>query len=246
MQQLINLLLRDNWQGFLDVNQGAGHQPTLDAVMIFSANDLIALAPLALLVLWFALARWSPLGKRLSQLAPDDSVRRYGQMMALMGCLAVGIAVVLTVVLGALVYEPRPFVSHPSVDHLLIAHAADASFPSDHESVVAAITTVLILYALVLVVRVRRLRRRGDATGAFDATEQRPLLTLAGVLAALALISAILIGVARIYVGVHYPGDILGGMLAGALAGLVAVALRRLLAPLLTPLIRLAERFYLA
>lgn len=245
MQQLINLLLRDNWQGFLDVNQNAGHQPSLDAVMIFSASDLILLAPVALLALWFALARWSPLGRRLLQLAPDGSINRYGQMMALMGCLATGIALVFAVGLGALIYEPRPFVSHPGVDHQLVPHPADPSFPSDHESVAAAVTTVLVLYALFLILRVRRLRR-GRSQSVYAAMEQRPLVTLASLLAVLVLLSAILIGVARIYVGVHYPGDILGGAIAGVIAGLIAVLLRRALAPLLTPLIRLAERLYLA
>ena len=45
------------------------------------------------------------------------------------------------------------------------------------------------------------------------------LLLREGWLFGLLLIAAVLVGYSRIYMGVHYPGDILAGGLLGALAG---------------------------
>ena len=54
-------LLQDNWHAFQQINGMAGHQPLLDPLMVFSANNLLFLLPLLLLCFWFAFARWSPL-----------------------------------------------------------------------------------------------------------------------------------------------------------------------------------------
>ena len=39
----------------------------------------------------------------------------------------------------------------------------------------------------------------------------------------LALIFIVLLGFARIYAGMHYPGDVLAGILAGIIAGIIAI-----------------------
>ena len=94
------------------------------------------------------------------------------------------------------------YVDHrPFVDyHLtqLIAHATGNSFPSDHTTAVAAIAVGLLYFT--------RFKRTG----------------------AIILVAAILIGFSRIYVGVHYPIDILGGILS-AVAGGIIVGIVRLL-----------------
>jgi undecaprenyl-diphosphatase len=48
-------------------------------------------------------------------------------------------------VISSLVDRPRPFVTHPHTIHLLIKHAADPGFPSDHATGSFAIATALWL-----------------------------------------------------------------------------------------------------
>lgn len=236
---MLHDLLRVNWQVFEAVNQEAGHAGALDQLMVFGANDVVLVMPLLLLLLWFGLARWSPLRRQMASTETQDvkseksdQLRRLGQRMALAGCVAVGIALVLAIVLGNVLYEPRPFVSHPGIVHQLVSHPADPSFPSDHESVAGAVTTVLVLYLLIVLVRSIRSRAALRRWVAF--------------LAVVAVVAALWIGVARVYVGIHYPGDILGGAGCGVIAGICATIVQRVLRPLLDGIIRLAEILRLA
>jgi undecaprenyl-diphosphatase len=177
-----------NWSLFEDVNGTAGHGGILDHIMVFAANDLIFVLPLLALLFWFALARWSPLLRNNSQ---ADSAAMVGHVTLVLTAVAAVIALGLNILLAHLIFEPRPFVSHPKFVHTLIAHAADASFPSDHSAAAFAIAT-----------------------------------------------AAVAIAFARVYVGVHYPGDVIGGALCGIIGALIALALTPLVTPLLTPIIR--------
>jgi undecaprenyl-diphosphatase len=47
------------------------------------------------------------------------------------------------------------------------------------------------------------------------------------------VVETIVMSVARVYVGLHYPGDILGGLLTAALAALIATGVVKLCEPLL-------------
>lgn len=79
----------------------------------------------------------------------------------------------------------------------LMAHAADQSFPSDHTTAASAIAFGFILFA--------RRWKLGMAL----------------------LAAALLIGFSRVFAGVHYPGDILGGVaIAAVAAGIVYAAAR--------------------
>jgi len=85
------------------------------------------------------------------------------------------------------------YVDHrPFVDHhlyQLVAHAAGKSFPSDHTTATAAIAFGLLLFTQFKKVGV------------------------------IILGCALLIGFARVFVGIHYPVDILGGLLTGLIGG---------------------------
>ncbi|HLI32292.1 MAG TPA: undecaprenyl-diphosphatase [Solirubrobacteraceae bacterium] len=116
--------------------------------------------------------------------------------------LATILGLVIVQIINHIWDRPRPFVVLHEF-HKLIAHAADASFPSDHATGAFAIFFALALF-------------------------RRPAA------AALALVWAVLIGVARVMVGVHWPTDILGGLGVGAFAALVLWT-----APLRAPLLRL-------
>ncbi|HEY5695850.1 MAG TPA: phosphatase PAP2 family protein [Candidatus Saccharimonadales bacterium] len=76
----------------------------------------------------------------------------------------------------------------PFMDHkvlMLIEHAPGKSFPSDHTTASAAMAAGILF--------ITKFKKIG----------------------ALLLVAAVLVGFSRIFVGVHYPADILGGLVAG-------------------------------
>ena len=75
----------------------------------------------------------------------------------------------------------------------LVAHAAGSSFPSDHTTVVTAIAAGFLFFT--------RFKKLG----------------------ALLLIMALVIGFARVFVGIHYPADIAGGIVTGLLGGSIVL-----------------------
>jgi undecaprenyl-diphosphatase len=143
------------------VNGPAGHHAALDTLMRDAANwgEWIFIG---LVVAWFA-SSW---------LWGDRTERRF----ALTALLASGIALGINQILGAIWNRPRPFVAHPHDVHLLLAHAADGSFPSDHAAAGFAVAGVLVAAH----------RRLGAA----------------------AIALAVLMSYARVFVGPHYPGDV--------------------------------------
>ena len=159
------------------INGHAGQSGALDNLAIFIANS-------GLYVLGAVLAGFGIMELR----------RRPRRALAIAGaaCMALLIAGALVLLSGALISEARPFV-HDSDTVLLVKHAKDNSFPSDH-------TTVAAAAAMIGALAWRRW-------------------------AALFLGAALAIGVARIFVGVHFPGDVAGGMAFGMLAGIAAWAI---------------------
>ncbi|WP_062105512.1 undecaprenyl-diphosphatase [Bacillus niameyensis] len=149
-----------NYELFEAIHQYAGQFPLLDRVMIFVTNKALIIYAITLLLMW---------------IFGNDKYKQIVFFSALTG----GLGLLLNFVITLFYFEPRPFVTH-DVD-VLIKHAADASFPSDH-------TTGAFSLALAILLRQRKIG-----------------------LALLAL--AILTGVSRIFVGHHYPFDVLGSII---------------------------------
>jgi undecaprenyl-diphosphatase len=66
------------------------------------------------------------------------------------------------------------------------------------------------------------------------------------VLMGIAIVMACSIALARVFVGVHYPGDVIGGAVSGLLAAKVVTQIRGLLSKPTQALIQFAQRLHLA
>jgi undecaprenyl-diphosphatase len=159
----------------------------LHAPMRFAANDLVFVI-VALVALTF-LIPWRE--RRLE--------RRIGAVMA---TAAGGVALLLVQPISGAVERARPFVDHPHAK-LLISHARDPGFPSDHATGAFAMAAGLWFY---------------DRT-----------------IGAVALVLAAIVAFARVYVGVHYPADVVAGALIG-----IAVAMIFRFTPLRAVIVRIA------
>lgn len=174
------------------INGPAGSHPLIDSLMSAVANGA-EMAFAALVVAWF-----------LAGLVRRSEPDRRGAVAAL---LAAAIALAVNQVLSHLWVRERPFVDHPGAVHQLVAHAADASFPSDHAAAAFAIAVILVGVH----------RRLGVA----------------------ALGVAVLVSYARVYTGLHYPGDVLAGTVIGVIA---AIAVGLWLTPITAAATRLGDR----
>ncbi len=207
----MSTLIHLNYMLFQDINAPAGSIPWLDGVMIFCANWLIFLWPLFLLLVWGMPVNW-----RKRPLQPGEAAiieeRRAALVWVLVACaLAYG----FNLLIEQFVFEPRPFVSHKV--HLLIAHAADASFPSDHLAWSFAVVGMLLFAFLPFFTAARPV----DRTSSGPSLLRKPIWYLIA-----AFVIGCCIGYARIFVGIHYPGDILGGAIDGLIAALIVTVIR--------------------
>jgi undecaprenyl-diphosphatase len=226
----VSLLLNLNYDLFQEINNQVGQNQLLDALMIFCADGLIFCFPLLLLFLW-----GRPLIWRRRPLQPGEAdVLHASRVAVLWAAIACLLAYALNLLVESFVFEPRPFVSHKV--HLLIAHARDASFPSDHAAWAFAVVGVLMFSFLpALVATWRKHSDRGSAW-----------LPVPLLLMIIVVVIACSIGFARIYVGVHYPGDILGGAVDGLIAGLVVAVLQQWLHRLTDNVLQFANKLHLA
>ncbi len=223
-----------NYTLFQDINAHAGTYPWLDGFMIFCANSLIFCWPLLLLIVWGIPSRWR---KYAGQPGANKFIeeRRAAVLWIGIACL---LAYAINLLIEQYVFEPRPFVSHRV--HLLISHAADASFPSDHAAWSFAVVGMLLFAFLPL------LRSAWSNRPASGQTTGSPTLRFAVLLLVVALIIASGIGLARVYVGVHYPGDILGGAFDGLVAASLATLLRQWLHRPTQVILRFAYTLHIA
>jgi membrane-associated phospholipid phosphatase len=126
---------------------------------------------------------------------------RAGERLAALDlAIACSAATLFTYAAKLWVARPRP----PLAAQL--GSASGFSFPSGHTSGIAALLTVTALYTLT----------------ATTSRRQRVVLTLAQVLLALG------VGVSRVYLGWHYPSDVVAGLAVGIACGLAwHAAIRR-------------------
>lgn len=109
-----------------------------------------------------------------------------GKKIAVTIGLSILVLTFLVPIIKNLVERPRPLV--PKADFLLVADK-EYAFPSGHATIVAAgVSVVLALY-------------RGSARRTF--------------ISMILSIEAALVCISRVYVGAHYPLDVLGGILLG-------------------------------
>lgn len=135
-------------------------------------------------------------------------MRRTVLLAGLSGVVALALVFVITL----FVYRERPFMVLPADQlHMVIQHAADSSFPSDHATGSAAF-----------------------AVGMWFAPD-RGARWIFGLV-------AVLVGLSRLVVGVHWPSDVLGSFLLGGLTAGLIFRLARPLAPELDRLLASAER----
>jgi undecaprenyl-diphosphatase len=151
---------------------GHAGTPILNELMIFAAEYLVYLIPLALIYLWF------------------DSEKGKSESIFIFITIIVSLAV--SYAMGQFYSHPAPYMA--GYETLLI-DAPENSFPSQH-------TTVA--FAFVWPFFYQNRRRIGT----------------------IALVLAIVTGISRVYVGVHYPIDIVGAVVA-SLVGFVLVYVAR-------------------
>jgi undecaprenyl-diphosphatase len=161
------------------INGIAGGNNLLDNAMIFAAQYLIFIFGVYLIYLWFVKSKYRQ----------DVLFAGYGALLGL------GINFIITL----FYFHPRPFMIPTGI--LLIAHAPETSFPSDHTTLMFAISLMFLTF--------RELRSKGT------------------ILFVLSIIS----GIARVYVGVHFPMDIAGSLFVALISIGLLLTLKQYLIP---------------
>ncbi|MGC8627382.1 MAG: phosphatase PAP2 family protein [Acidimicrobiales bacterium] len=196
-----------NTNVYLDLNRFARQTPWAHSFMHAYA---LWLGPVLLAVVFLAvygIAWW----------------RRSAHAAALLflGGLGTVISLGFNQLVGHAAKELRPYATHPQV-LVLVAKTHDYAFPSDHSVVAGGLTM-----AVVLLLFRGGLQRSGVGEPtegrAPDGMKTSPAL-VAFVVASVVL--GLFLCFARVYVGAHYPGDVVAGYLLSAVVVVLASLLR--------------------
>jgi undecaprenyl-diphosphatase len=178
-----------NLKLFLQINAGADTPLWLVNIATIIAEGVIYLIPLLLVFFWF----WG-----------NVTQRRFTLKLCALALFALGINQLVALVWP----HPRPFVM--GIGHTWLTHAPDSSFPSDHVTIFA-VTSIVLLF--------ENMRKLGFSI----------------------LLLGLFVAWSRIYLGVHYPLDMIGSVAVSLVAYLIITPIWRVLGTIVTDFF---ERIY--
>lgn len=194
---------------YLDLNHFSRHTPWAHGFMHAYALWLGPVLLAAVFVVSYALAWW----RRALRAAT----------LLVLGGIGTIVALGLNQLIAHGAEELRPYASHPHV-LVLVAKANDYSFPSDHSVVAGGLTASLLLVVGTAAWRRGSARQLAGSWGRGSAKS-----AVIWVLATINIVLGLFLCFARVYVGAHYPGDVVAGYLFSS-AVVVMVSLLRPLA----------------
>ena len=230
----MSTLLQLNYVLFQDINVYAGDSSVFDGFMIFCANTLIFCWPILLLMVWGIPLNW----RRRVLRSGEGEIMQERRAVVLWVAIACLVAYGVNLLIEQFLFEPRPFVSHKV--HVLIAHVADASFPSDHTAWSFAVVGMLI-FAFVPIC-ISAWSKRDEQGRGFDTS----LVRMLWLFMIVALVIGCMIGFARVFAGVHYPGDVLGGAFDGLVGAAIMTVLRHWLSRPTNAVLHFARMLHIA
>lgn len=189
-----------NTSAYLHVNTFARHTAWAHGFMHAYALWLGLVLLVAAFVLAYAVAWWR------------GAVGATALLM--IGGIGTLVALGLNQVVGHAAKELRPYVTHPD-SLVLVAKANDYGFPSDHAVIAGALIASILLVAGPSPwsgPALRRTAAEGPAAGTPTALQPPAWAWLVVV----DLVLGLFLCFSRVYVGVHYPGDVVAGLLLGA------------------------------
>jgi undecaprenyl-diphosphatase len=199
-------------QHVLQFYTGHTGTPFLNKLMVFAAEHLVYLIPIALLYLWFA-----PEEERVDSafgMAPPTAwfATERGKSKSVFIVVTIVVSLAISYALGQLYAHPAPYMVGYET---LLVDAPENSFPSQH-------TTVVFAFAWAVCYLQDRWR---DGL--------------------VALVLASLVGISRVYVGVHYPIDIVGAVGASLLGFVLVYVARDVVTDFAGRCIRIEERLWI-
>lgn len=145
--------------------------------------------------------------------------------LLVLGGIGTLVALGLNQLVGHAAGELRPYATHPQA-LVLVGKTNDYSFPSDHSIVAGGLTMSLLLVTGAAIWRRGAERRDARGPGGAAAGPGRPPVVAA--LVGVNVVLGLFLCFARVYVGAHYPGDVVAGYLLSSLVVVLASLLRPL------------------